>query len=117
MQDMLDLLLCDSSINKPGWDIKLAPGIPSTNSGNSNNTNIDANSRIQNTTSIQSVPLIEGDSINYFWTLKNNNIPDRKYRIKLHLTDNTSNTNTIPSDSIANTSEYPNITSHGVPII
>jgi hypothetical protein len=71
--------------------------------------------KIQNTTSIQSVPLIEGDSINYYWTLKHNNIPDRKYRIKLHLTDNTNNTNTIPTDSIANTSEYPNITSHGVP--
>ena len=105
----------DSSINKPGWDIKLAPGIPSSNSGNSNNSNIDSNSRIQNTSSIQSVPLIEGDSINYYWTLKHSNIPDRKYRIKLHLTDNTSNINTIPSDSIANTSEYPNITSNGVP--
>ena len=72
--------------------------------------------KIQDTTSIQSVPLIEGDSINYYWTLKQTNIPDRKYRIKLHLTDNTSNINTIPIDSIANTTEYPNITSHGVPI-
>lgn len=107
----------DSSINKPGWDIKLAPGVPSTNSGNSNNSNIDSNSRIQNTSSIQPVPLIEGDSINYYWTLKHSNIPDRKYRIKLHLTDNTNNANTIPTDSIANTSEYPNITSHGVPTI
>jgi hypothetical protein len=71
--------------------------------------------KIQNTTSIQSVPLIEGDSINYYWTLKQSSVPDRKYRIKLHLTYNTSNTNTIPIDSIANTSEYPNITSHGVP--
>ena len=75
------------------------------------------NDRIENITTSQSVPLIEGDSINYYWTLKHNNIniPDRKYRIKLHLTDNTSNINTIPSDSIANTSEYPNITSNGVP--
>jgi hypothetical protein len=71
--------------------------------------------KIQNTTSIQPVPLIEGDSINYFWTLKNNNIADRKYRIKLHLTDNTSNINTVPSDSISNTTEYPDITSNGVP--
>ena len=75
------------------------------------------NDRIENITTSQSVPLIEDDSINYYWTLKHNNIniPDRKYRIKLHLTDNTSNINTIPSDSIANTSEYPNITSNGVP--
>lgn len=71
--------------------------------------------RIKDTTSIQSLPLIEGDSINYYWTLKHNNMPDRKYRIKLHLTDNTTNINTIPNDSIANTSEYPSITSNGVP--
>jgi hypothetical protein len=71
--------------------------------------------KIQNTSSIQPVPLIEGDSINYYWTLKQSSVPDRKYRIKLHLTDNTNNTNTIPTDSIANTSEYPNITSNGVP--
>lgn len=73
------------------------------------------NDRIQNTTSIQSVPLTEGDSINYYWTLKQSNVPDRKYRIKLHLTNNTSNTNTTPSDSIANTTGYSNITSNGVP--
>jgi hypothetical protein len=77
--------------------------------------NPEQSNRIKNTTSIQSVPLIEGDSINYFWTLKNNNIADRKYRIKLHLTDNTSNINTVPSDSISNTTEYPDITSNGVP--
>lgn len=83
------------------------------------NTSSDAStiegSNILNTTGIQSVPLIEGDSINYYWTIKQSSVPDRKYRIKLHLTNNTNNTNTIPVDSIANTSEYPNITSHGVP--
>ena len=84
-------------------------------SNSNDNSNINTNSRIQNTTSVQSVPLIEGDSINYFWTLKQTTFPDRKYRIKLHLTEDTNNTNTIPMDSIANTSDYPNITSNGVP--
>lgn len=111
--------------------------IYSSNNSNQNNTNLtkrmlqqikdgdpnrltvisesNSNDRIQNTTGVQSVPLIEGDSINYFWTLKQTTIPDRKYRIKLHLTEDTNNTNTIPIDSIANTSDYPNITSNGVP--
>ena len=71
--------------------------------------------KIINTTEVQSAPLIEGDSINYFWTLKNSKVPDRKYRIKLHLTNNTNNVNTIPIDSIANNPQYPTITSNGVP--
>ena len=99
----------ETSIVKPELTIisigKTSPDSSSTIDG----------SNILNTSDVQSVPLVEGDSINYYWTLKHSNIPDRKYRIKLHLTDNTSNINTIPSDSIANTSEYPNITSHGVP--
>jgi hypothetical protein len=74
----------DGSISKPGWDIKLAAGTPST----FKDDGFDYNSRIQDTTSQQSVPLVEGDSINYYWTLKCSNVPDRKYRIKLHLTDN-----------------------------
>jgi len=55
------------------------------------------NNRIQNTTDIQSVPLDEGDSVNYIYTLKNNDAPERSYRIKLYLTNDTSNVNTIPS--------------------
>jgi hypothetical protein len=73
------------------------------------------NDRIQNVTTQQSVPLIEGDSINYYWTLNHSSVTKRKYRIKLHLTDNTNNTNTQPTDSIANTTGYTNITSNGVP--
>lgn len=101
----------DSSLTEPGWDIRLAPGTPAT----SNNSSFDTNSRIQNVTTQQSVPLIEGDSINYYWTLNHSSVTKRKYRIKLHLTDNTNNTNTQPTDSIANTTGYTNITSNGVP--
>ena len=73
------------------------------------------NNRIENITTKQSVPFMEGDSINYYWKIKQNNVPDRTYRIKLHLTGNSSLTNTVPTDSIANTTDYPNITSYGVP--
>jgi hypothetical protein len=68
---------------------------------------------ILDTSGVQSVPFIEGDSINFFNTLKSNE-SDRIYRIKLHLTDLSGN-NTIPVDSIANTTGYLNITSDGVP--
>lgn len=74
------------------------------------------NSHIQNTTEKQSVPLIEGDTINYLFIL--NNISDnsqRKYRIKLYLTNNTSYINTIPTYTISNTIYYTNIYSVGVP--
>ena len=73
------------------------------------------NNRIRKVTTPQSIPLIEGDSISYYWTLKQTNIADRKYRIKLYLTDDNSKTNTQPTDSKANTPEYSNITSDGVP--
>lgn len=73
------------------------------------------NDRIQNTTAQQSVPLIEGDSINYYWILRQTTVPERKYRIKLVLTSNTSNTNTAPTDSVATNTQYPDITSTGVP--
>ena len=74
------------------------------------------NDKIQNISTVQSVPLIEGDTINYFWTLTNSTAV-RKYRIKLYLTNDTNNTNTIPIDSIANMPEYPDITSNGVPTV
>lgn len=76
-------------------------------------------SKIKNTSLSQSVPLVKDDSINYYIDIDNTNnlISNRKYRIKLYLTDDTTKINTTPLDSIANTSEYPSITSNGVPQI
>lgn len=73
------------------------------------------NDRIIDTTSIQSVPLIEGDTINYYFIINNPNIDTRKYIIKLYLTNDTTKINTTPVDSIANTAGYTHITSNGVP--
>jgi hypothetical protein len=74
--------------------------------------------KIVDTSGIQAVPLYEGDSINLFWTIKNNDsrVSDRKYRIRLQLVyDTNSIFNTYPTDSISNNPSYTHITSTGVP--
>ena len=74
--------------------------------------------KITDTSGIQAVPLYEGDSINLFWTIKNNDsrLSDRKYRIRLQLVyDTNSIYNTYPTDSISNSQNYYHITSAGVP--
>lgn len=79
-------------------------------------TDTSGNNRIRDVSSIQSFPLIENDSINFFWTINNNNenINTRKYRIKLILTNNTNLVNRLPTDSLAD--EYhETIYSYGVP--
>ena len=79
-------------------------------------TDTSGNNKIRDISSVQSIPFIEGDSINFFLTLNNNdeNINTRVYRIKLHLTDNTNLVNRNPTDSLAD--EYhETIYSYGVP--
>jgi hypothetical protein len=74
----------------------------------------------------QSVPLFEGDTINFFFTLVpplyqtyivkqyNRTIKERKYRILLYLTDDTTKINDIPNYSLA---DIPNsgISDRGLP--
>ena len=79
-------------------------------------TDISGYNRIRNTTEIQSFPFIEGDSINIFWTINNQTINPRTYRIKLHLTDNTSLINRTPIDSLADQDNYI-VYSYGVPLL
>jgi len=80
-------------------------------------TGTNQNNKIVDTTNIQSVPFIDGDSINFAINLKYPNLNDRKYRIRIQITSDSNNTNTVPVDSIANRNEYPTITSTGVPLI
>ena len=75
---------------------------------------------IEDTTSTQSIPFIEGDTLNYIVNVNapanEYNIPMRKYRIKLYLTNDTSLINTQPHDSIADISGNSyGITHYGVP--
>lgn len=74
--------------------------------------------KITDTSGVQAVPLYHGDSINLFWSIKNNDprVSDRNYRIRLQLVyDINSIYNTYPTDSIANNPNYSHITSVGVP--
>jgi hypothetical protein len=80
--------------------------------------------RIDNTTSQQSIPFVEGDTINYIVSINypnniNNGLPinPRKYRIQLYLTNNSNYTNTEPHDSIytIDPNNSYNITHTGVP--
>ena len=81
----------------------------------------DIYSGIRNVATFQSVPLIEGDTISIFFTLKgpeNSQVEDRKYRFILYLTNDTTklNSNIHPTDSVINDNEYQgNITNDGVP--
>lgn len=79
-------------------------------------TDTSGNNRIRDVSSVQSFPFIENDSINFFWTLNNNdeNINTRKYRIKLILTNNTNLVNRLPTDSLAD-QYHETIYSYGVP--
>jgi hypothetical protein len=82
---------------------------------------------IENTTSAQSVPFLEGDTINYMFTIhpatnqhtltgKTNPIAERKYRIKWHLTNDDNYNNIIPLDSLADVSgNIYGITHYGLP--
>lgn len=82
---------------------------------------------IENTTSPQSVPFLEGDTISHMFTIhpatnqqaltgQSNPIPPRKYRIKWHLTNDISYTNTIPVDSLADVAGNAyNVTHYGIP--
>lgn len=79
-------------------------------------TDTSGNNKIRDISGVQSAPLIEGDSISYYWTIKSTNFTDRIYRIKLHLTDNSELVNTIPNDSVVTqTPPHSYITSTGVP--
>ena len=80
-------------------------------------TGINENNKIVDTINVQSVPFIDGDSINFSINLKHPKINDRKYRIRLQITSDNSIRNTRPIDSIVNKNEYPSITSTGVPLI
>ena len=83
-------------------------------------TNGSSLNTIQNTTTTQSIPFIEGDTLNYIINITSPNsdisIPDRKYRIKLYLTNDSSLININPNDSIADISNNQyGITHYGVP--
>jgi hypothetical protein len=80
-------------------------------------TGSNQNNKIVDTINVQPVPFIDGDSINFAINLKYPNLNDRKYRIRIQITSDSNNTNTVPIDSIANRNEYPTITSTGVPLI
>lgn len=82
---------------------------------------------IQNTTDPQSVPFLEGDTISHMFTIhpatnqhtltgQSNPIPERKYRIKWHLTNDESYNNVIPLDSLADVAGNAyNVTHYGIP--
>ena len=75
----------------------------------------EVNGHILDTSGVQSIPLKEGDSCNFFIKLASDGLDDRIYRVKLLLTNDVANVNTQPNDSIANTSGYSHILSDGVP--
>jgi hypothetical protein len=73
-------------------------------------------SSIIDTDGFQSVPLIEGDTISFFFTL-NSSVEPRKYRVILYLTNDATKLNIHPPDSVINDNEYQgNITNDGVPV-
>jgi hypothetical protein len=96
-------------------------------SSNGTNSNGTSSNTIQNTTSSQPIPFIEGDTINYIFNIKSpqgqnitsstdNNVNDRIYRVQLYLTNNTSYNNIQPSYSLSyDTDNSYNITHTGVP--
>lgn len=81
---------------------------------------------ILDTTEKQSIPLFEGDTINFFFTLippihqkqivkqMNEPIKERKYRILLYLTNDTNKVNNVPNYSLA---DIPNsgVSDRGLP--
>ena len=73
---------------------------------------------INNTTGIQNFPFIEGDTINYFTTFgfTDSDIPDRKYRILLYLTNFSTNINVTPVWSLVDRND-PTVTDKGIPTI
>jgi hypothetical protein len=90
-------------------------------------TNGETTYSITNTTNKQSVPFVEGDTLNYIITINppltqeqltglNTTINPRTYRIQLYLTNNSNYTNVNPHDSIADISNNSyGITNYGVP--
>lgn len=81
---------------------------------------------IENTTGIQSLPFLEGDTISHMFTIHpatnqhtltgTNSISERKYRIKWHLTNDENYTNVIPLDSLADVAGNAyNVTHYGIP--
>ena len=74
---------------------------------------------INNTTDKQNFPFIEGDTISNFVNIvltDDDDVPDRKYRILLYLTNNSSNVNPSPVYSLAD-SNHDTVTNKGVPTI
>jgi hypothetical protein len=74
---------------------------------------------ITNTTNKQNFPFIEGDTISNFVNIvltDDDDVPDRKYRILLYLTNNSSNVNPSPVYSLAD-SNHGTVTDRGVPVI
>jgi len=80
---------------------------------------------IIDTVDIQPVPFIEGDTINYLFSItpsptqhiltnRPNPIPKRTYKITILLTDNITNLNTIPTDSVSD-QNHATVVNYGVP--
>lgn len=82
---------------------------------------------IENTQNAQGIPFLEGDTISHMFTIhpatnqhtltgQSIPIPQRKYRIKWHLTNDEGYTNVIPLDSLADVAGNAyNITHYGIP--